>query len=105
MANSLNAFMENHEKVEIDATKKVRVGIIGCGWIAESHMASYLKQPDVEIVAGCDLVPGKAEVTLLEGVNLGVYLAQRLIIHRAIVLATSGYSSAVKFPFQRSSAR
>ena len=61
MANSLNAFMENHEKVEIDATKKVRVGIIGCGWIAESHMASYLKQPDVEIVAGCDLVPGKAE--------------------------------------------
>ena len=61
MANSLNAFMENHEKVEIDASKKVRVGIIGTGWIAESHMVSYLKQPDVEIVAGCDLVPGKAE--------------------------------------------
>ena len=61
MANSLNAFMENHEKVEIDVTKKVRVGIIGCGWIAEAHMVSYLKQPDVEIVAGCDLVPGKAE--------------------------------------------
>ena len=73
MANSLNAFMENHEKVEIDASKKVRVGIIGCGWIAESHMVSYLKQPDVEIVAGCDLVPGKAEAFFkqfnLEGVK------------------------------------
>ena len=29
--------------------------------IADSHLHSYLKQPDVEIVAGCDLVPGKAE--------------------------------------------
>ena len=44
----------------VDASKKVRVGIIGCGWIAGSHMRSYLKQPDVEIVAGCDLIPGKA---------------------------------------------
>ncbi|MBP5210042.1 MAG: Gfo/Idh/MocA family oxidoreductase [Clostridia bacterium] len=44
----------------VDASKKVRVGIIGCGWIADAHMTSYLKQPDVEIVAGADLVPGKA---------------------------------------------
>ncbi len=61
MANSLNAFMENHEKVEIDLSRKMRVGIIGCGWIAEEHVISYKKQPDVEIVAGCDLIPGKAE--------------------------------------------
>ena len=39
----------------------MRVAIIGTGWIAESHIQSYLKQPDVEIVAGCDLIPGKAE--------------------------------------------
>ncbi len=41
--------------------KKMKVGIIGTGWIADAHMASYLKQPDVEIVAGADLIPGKAE--------------------------------------------
>ena len=41
--------------------KKFRVGIIGTGWIADAHIKSYLKQPDVEIVAGADLVPGKAE--------------------------------------------
>lgn len=57
----LNAFEKNQEKKTIDVSRKVRVGIIGTGWIAESHMNSYLKQPDVEIVAGADLVPGKAE--------------------------------------------
>jgi len=44
----------------IDTSKKFRVGIIGCGWIADSHVRSYLNQPDVEIVAGADLIPGKA---------------------------------------------
>ena len=56
----LNAFMENQEVKTVDANKKVRVGIIGTGWIADSHIASYKKQPDVEIVAGADLIPGKA---------------------------------------------
>ena len=60
-ANSLDAFKENQEKVEIDATKKFRIGIIGTGWIAGSHIESLKKQPDVEIVAGADLIPGKAE--------------------------------------------
>jgi len=40
--------------------KKLRIGIIGTGGIAHSHMKTYLKQPDVEVVAGADLVPGKA---------------------------------------------
>ncbi len=58
----LNQFKnESGETVEIDASKKVRVGIIGTGWIADAHIGSYLKMPDVELVAGADLVPGKAE--------------------------------------------
>ncbi|MBQ7336723.1 MAG: Gfo/Idh/MocA family oxidoreductase [Clostridia bacterium] len=57
----LNDFEKNQEKKVVDASKKVRIGIIGTGWIAGSHMASYLKQPDVEIVAGADLIPGKAK--------------------------------------------
>ncbi len=60
MANILDAFKENQEVATVDTSKKVRVGIIGCGWIADAHIASFRKQPDVEIVAGCDLVPGKA---------------------------------------------
>lgn len=41
--------------------KKIKVGIIGTGWIAKAHIQQYLDMPDVEIVAGADLVPGKAE--------------------------------------------
>ena len=61
MANILDAYKENHDEAVVDSNRKMRVAIIGCGWIADAHMASYLKQPDVEIVAGCDLIPGKAE--------------------------------------------
>ena len=57
----LFAFQENHETKEVDTSRKLRIGFIGCGWIAESHIKSFKKQPDVEIVAGCDLVPGKAK--------------------------------------------
>ena len=56
----LNTFTDQSAAPAVDASKKVRVGIIGCGWIAGSHIKALLKQPDVEIVAGADLVPGKA---------------------------------------------
>jgi len=56
----LNEF-SGKENVTIDTNKKMRVGIIGTGWIAESHVKAFLNQPDVEIVAGCDLIPGKAK--------------------------------------------
>ena len=65
-AGNLNAFMENNEVKTVDASKKVRIGIIGCGGIAHSHMKAYLEQPDVEIVAGCDIVPGKAKAFMEE---------------------------------------
>ena len=59
--NILDRFKNVKAETSVDATRKVRVGIIGCGWIAEAHVLSYLAQPDVEIVAGADLIPGKAE--------------------------------------------
>ncbi len=63
----LNAYqLPIEEEVVIDTEKKVRVGIIGTGWIAVKHMEAYLKQPDVEIVAAADLVPGKAESFMAE---------------------------------------
>ena len=55
----LNTF-EAQVETKVDTAKKLRIGIIGCGWIADSHMKAYLNQPDVEIVAGADLIPGKA---------------------------------------------
>ena len=57
----LNAFEKNQDVAVIDTTKKMRVAIIGTGWIADAHIEAYKSQPDVEIVAGCDLIPGKAK--------------------------------------------
>ncbi len=57
----LDAFKENQETEVIDISKKVKIGIIGTGWIAESHVHALKQMPDVEIVALADLIPGKAE--------------------------------------------
>lgn len=57
----LDAFKFNQTKQNIDASRKVRVGIIGTGWIANAHIKKYLLMPDVEVVAGADLIEGKAE--------------------------------------------
>ena len=58
---NLDAFKENQEVKEIDMSRRVKIGIIGTGWIAKSHANAYKKLPDVEIVALADIVPGKAE--------------------------------------------
>ena len=75
MANILDRFKEEiEERKETAAGKKVKVGIIGTGWIAEAHVANYLKCEDVEIVAAADLIPGKAEkfckANGIEGIRL-----------------------------------
>ncbi len=58
--NILDRFKSDVEQQEIDVSKKVKVGIIGTGWIAEAHAACYKRCPDVEIVALADIVEGKA---------------------------------------------
>ena len=70
------------DEQKVDADRKIKVGIIGCGWIAEAHLKSYLKCPDVEIVAGADLIPGKAEKFFKDnGIeNVRCYLNHKEII-------------------------
>lgn len=58
--HDLNDFQQESEK-KVDASRKMKIGIIGTGWISEAHIRSYLNQPDAEIVAAADLIPGKAE--------------------------------------------
>lgn len=44
--------------------KKLRIAIIGTGGIAGAHMNAYSKMEDIEIVAGADIVEGKARAFL-----------------------------------------
>ncbi len=72
---------ERHEETVIDTTKKLKIGIIGTGWIASAHMESYLKMPDVEIVAGADLIPGKADDFFKKyNINARTYLSHKEMI-------------------------
>ena len=49
------------ETATVAATgRKLRIGFIGTGGIANSHMKAYKQFNDVEIVAGADLIEGKA---------------------------------------------
>ena len=69
----LGKFEQDKEEVKISSDKKLKVGIIGTGWIAEAHIQSYKRMPDVEVVAAADLIPGKAEAFMkkyeVEGVR------------------------------------
>ncbi len=59
--NILDQFKFDQSVKQVDASKKLKVGIIGTGWIADAHIKQYKEMEDVEVVAGADLVPGKAE--------------------------------------------
>ncbi|MBO5756135.1 MAG: Gfo/Idh/MocA family oxidoreductase [Clostridia bacterium] len=75
MAEKMDAkldYKNQQNEVVVDTNRKLRIGIIGCGWIAGAHLASYKKMPDVEIVAGCDLIPGKAAKFFKDGGVEGV---------------------------------
>ncbi len=62
MASILDKFKEEIvEEKNYDTSKKIKVGIIGTGWIAEAHLKAYQQCPDVQFVGMADLVPGKAE--------------------------------------------
>ena len=61
MADILDRFKEEIVEERKSTGRKLKVGIIGAGWIAEAHVASYKSMDDVEIVAVADLVPGKAQ--------------------------------------------
>lgn len=61
MNDVLDAFkVEASDSLGEGTGKKLRIGIIGCGGIAKRHIEAYLHMPDAEVVAGCDLVPGRA---------------------------------------------
>ena len=69
----LSQFTQAVEEEAVDTSRRMKVGIIGTGWIAESHIQSYKNMPDVDVVAAADLIPGKAEAFMkkfgVEGVR------------------------------------
>lgn len=42
--------------------KKLRIAVIGCGGIAQQHLKVFKDFPDVEVVAGVDIVPARLKI-------------------------------------------
>ena len=74
------------------------MGIIGTGWISEAHIESYLRCPDVEIVAAADLVPGKAEALFeklgVSGVRFYSHHKEMLDLETLDVVSVCTYNRA-----------
>ncbi|MBO4885458.1 MAG: Gfo/Idh/MocA family oxidoreductase [Clostridia bacterium] len=90
--------------------KKLRIGFIGTGGMGRSHVRMQSANPRVEIVAMCDLVPGKCEKIKAEfGLDAGipVYADFRAMIDNerldAVDIATSNdfHSVAAVYALER----
>ena len=42
--------------------RKLRIAIIGCGGIAQSHMSAFKNIDNAEVVAGCDIVQDRLDL-------------------------------------------
>src|SRR5438876_5368223 len=49
------AFAE--EKKKVSANEKIRVALIGCGGMGRANLSDFVKLPDFEITALCDVDP------------------------------------------------
>ena len=84
-----------------DKKRKLKIGIIGTGSIAQEHAKSYLKQPDAEIVAAADLVPGKAEAF---AARFGLQGVRCYPDHRALLEAETGLDAVSICTYNRTHA-
>src|SRR5580704_17023563 len=50
------------EKKDAYTGKKLRIAIIGCGGISETHIKAFKEFPDVEVVAGVDVKPERLKL-------------------------------------------
>src|SRR5262245_42845271 len=44
-----------------DKTKRIRIGVIGCGSVSGVYLPHLTKCPFVEVVSACDIIPERAE--------------------------------------------
>lgn len=63
---------------------RVRIGIIGSGGIAGAHMHAYAQIPEAQVVAVCDVLPGRAQQFIERHGILG---ARAYTDHRAMLEA------------------
>ncbi len=49
--------------------RPLRVGIIGCGQIAQHHMKTWAKIPEAKMVAACDIIEERANAPAMNSAS------------------------------------
>lgn len=86
MSDKVLSQFKQEEEVEVkEVTKKIKVAIIGTGWIASAYTSPIKELANVELVALADLIPGKAEkfaekYGLTEKYNINYYPSHKELI-------------------------
>ena len=86
MSDKVLSQFKQEEEVEVkEVTKKIKVAIIGTGWIASAYTNPIKELANVELVALADLIPGKAEkfaekYGLTEKYNINYYPSHKELI-------------------------
>ena len=86
MSDKVLSQFKQEEEVEVkEVTRKIKVAIIGTGWIASAYTNPIKELANVELVALADLIPGKAEkfakkYGLTEKYNINYYPSHKELI-------------------------
>ena len=86
MSDKVLSQFKQEEEVEVkEVTRKMKVAIIGTGWIASAYTNPIKELANVELVALADLIPGKAEkfakkYGLTEKYNINYYPSHKELI-------------------------
>lgn len=72
----VDAGKEKATPVQVKDTKKIRIGIVGCGLMGNMHLTAYKKNPDVAVVAYADTDPEKTK-SIAQRVKGNVYTSHK----------------------------
>ena len=69
-----------NKSIRKDISQKIRIGIIGCGQIAQQHLKTYANIPEAEVVACADIKPEAADTSAKTyGIPNVYYTAQEML--------------------------
>jgi len=93
----LNKFTPDVLEQVIDMSRTLRWGIIGTACIAEFYIEVLKQMPDIQVVAGADIIPGKADKFFkrfgVDGVRLYNHHLEMLVNEELDAVCVCGYNT------------
>jgi predicted dehydrogenase len=100
LAGTIGPMASRVETVQSRPNDRVGVGVIGCGGMGRMDLGDFMRNPDVEVVAVCDVQQHNLKESLqLAGSNAKSYVDYRRLLEdrnvEAVVIATPDHWHAL----------